>query len=392
MRATTVLVALLWSSHGFGATHDVTINSLSFDPPQLTIATGDTVKWTLVSGTHTTTSDTGVWNSPTMNQPGATFSFTFQNSGSFPYHCAVHGFIMSGTIIVSQPKIATTTTLESSPNPTVSGQNGTLTATVTKNAASNFSPGGSVTFNSDGSPLCSNVTLSGGTAACSTAPLAVGGHSITADYSGDANFSASSSTTLVHTVNEVGTPAAPAGLSAFAPDTVHVVLSWAAVSGATSYEVHRKTAGSDYSLRTTSNTNDAVDSGLTANTTYVYKVRALGSGGTSAFSAADAATTIVYIDSIAAGTFARAIHIGELRTGVNAMRAAAGLGAATFTNDPLTAGTVILATHLGELRTALDAARSTLTLPPLVYSDAGIAAGSTIVRAAHVTELRDGTR
>ncbi len=49
---------------------------------------------------HTATSDTGVWDSGTLN-PGQSFSFTFNDAGTFPYHCAIHGAAsMSGTIVV----------------------------------------------------------------------------------------------------------------------------------------------------------------------------------------------------------------------------------------------------------------------------------------------------
>src|SRR6185503_10291584 len=70
---------------------DVSITSFAFTPPNLTINVGDTVRWTDNGGTHTTTSDTGVWNSGSLS-PGQMFSFTFNTTGTFPYHCAFHTF------------------------------------------------------------------------------------------------------------------------------------------------------------------------------------------------------------------------------------------------------------------------------------------------------------
>src|SRR5262249_9011829 len=51
--------------------------------------------------------------------------------------------------------------------------------------------------------LCSAVTISSGTAVCGPVTnLAVGSHPITANYSGDANFNISISTTVTQTVNK----------------------------------------------------------------------------------------------------------------------------------------------------------------------------------------------
>jgi hypothetical protein len=89
------------------------------------------------------------------------------------------------------------TVLTASPNPSTSGQSVTFTATVT---SSGGTPTGMVTFY-DGATALGSATLSGGTATFTTALLSVGGHSITAVYGGDANFAASTSSTLTQTVN-----------------------------------------------------------------------------------------------------------------------------------------------------------------------------------------------
>ena len=47
---------------------------------------------------HTTTSDSGLWNSGTL-APGAHFTHKFNKAGSFSYHCSIHPF-MTGTIVV----------------------------------------------------------------------------------------------------------------------------------------------------------------------------------------------------------------------------------------------------------------------------------------------------
>jgi plastocyanin len=71
-----------------------------------TIAVGTTVQWVWVSGFHSTTSGTcsgactpdGQWDSGTGS--GMTFSHTFNQAGTFPYFCQVHGSLMTGTVVV----------------------------------------------------------------------------------------------------------------------------------------------------------------------------------------------------------------------------------------------------------------------------------------------------
>ncbi len=78
-------------------------NSLTFQPDTIVINVGDTVMWTNTSTgiPHTTTSDTGLWDSGTMN-PGATFSHTFTAPGTYLYHCTFHVNLgMVGSIIVA---------------------------------------------------------------------------------------------------------------------------------------------------------------------------------------------------------------------------------------------------------------------------------------------------
>ncbi len=99
---------------------------------------------------------------------------------------------------------STTTALASSLNPSVYGQNVTLTATV---AGGSGTPTGAVTFSVDGTAQAS-VTLSNGTAALTTSSLTVGSHTVTTAYSGDAANAASASAALTQAVNPVATTTA----------------------------------------------------------------------------------------------------------------------------------------------------------------------------------------
>src|ERR1700694_5536767 len=75
-----------------------------------TISVGDTVSWSFAGATvpHTTTSDTGAWDSHPVS-PGGSFQFTFTQAGSFPYHCAIHPTLMHGVIVVQAAAAATPT-------------------------------------------------------------------------------------------------------------------------------------------------------------------------------------------------------------------------------------------------------------------------------------------
>lgn len=72
-----------------------------FSPNPIQITAGSTVTWTNATGpTHTSTSNTGVWNTGNI-APGATSTaVSFPTAGTFPYHCAIHPS-MTGSVIVS---------------------------------------------------------------------------------------------------------------------------------------------------------------------------------------------------------------------------------------------------------------------------------------------------
>jgi len=95
---------------------------------------------------------------------------------------------------------ATSTVLNSTPNPSVFGQAVTLTAMVTPVRPDTIAPTGTVVFK-DGATTLGVVTLVNGSASLVTSALAAGAHSLTASYSGDLEFSASTSAVRIQTVN-----------------------------------------------------------------------------------------------------------------------------------------------------------------------------------------------
>jgi hypothetical protein len=183
-------------------------------------------------------------------------------------------------------------------------------------------------------------------------------------------------------------PATPAGLAATAQSSSQVLVTWNAVTNAAYYEVLRLGGGSE----TTVGSPGAPtfnDTTVAASTAYVYRVRAIGAGGTSSYSSKDLATTVIFTDDPVTQftTPVRRTHLIELRTAVNAVRTTAGLGAQVFTDNVITAGsTSVRAVHITELRSALSAALSALAFTTPTYTNA-VSAGVKI-RAADIQEIR----
>jgi hypothetical protein len=190
-------------------------------------------------------------------------------------------------------------------------------------------------------------------------------------------------------------PSPPANFTATATSATSISLSWTASVGATpttQYEIARSTGGSAFAtIHTTATTSfpDAVSAG----NVYVYKVRAIDTGGNSIYSTPDVATTFVFADDpLLPVTQIKAVHVMQLRQAVNALRTAAGLSAATFADPVLSSTTSIRAVHFQELRTALNQARTPLGVGSVAFTDAALVPAATKVRAVHLTELRNGLK
>jgi plastocyanin len=77
----------------------VKITDTAFDPKELTVTPGTTVRWTNNDNhVHTVTSSKGDWDSGDI-QVGRDFSATFTKPGTFEYYCKHHPD-MKGTIVV----------------------------------------------------------------------------------------------------------------------------------------------------------------------------------------------------------------------------------------------------------------------------------------------------
>jgi plastocyanin len=169
----------------------VTVENFDFNPSSVSINVNDSVKWTWSSGTHTTTSSSGLWDSGPRSS--GSFTNTFTSAGNFPYFCSIHTF-MTASVTVTGPNQPPSVSITNPPN------NATFSAPWTGVLQATASDDGSVT----------NVEFFSGSASLgsvSSAPynlavnnLASGAYTFTAvatDNLGATNTSAGVSITVV---------------------------------------------------------------------------------------------------------------------------------------------------------------------------------------------------
>jgi len=175
---------------------------------------GQSITFTaMVSGTPTGTvtfSDGSTTiGTKTLSGGTATLSYTPPTTGSHTITASYSGDSTfagsSGSLTQTVNQANTSTAVNSSVNPSASGQLVTFTATLSIQGPGAGTPTGMVTFtDATTTTTLSQVPLSGNTASVSTTSLGVGNHTITASYNGDTNF-AGSSGSLTQTVNQAST-------------------------------------------------------------------------------------------------------------------------------------------------------------------------------------------
>src|SRR5262249_31312196 len=151
-----------------------------------------TISTSLATGTVTFKDGATTLGTSTIAGGAASLSTSSLAAGSHLI-TAVYGgdasFSESTSASLSQTvnKASTMTALTSNLNPSKRRQSVTFTATVSPSTAN-----GTMQF-FDGASLLGTVTLSGGSASFSTSQLAIGAHSITAQYGGSSNYKGSTS-------------------------------------------------------------------------------------------------------------------------------------------------------------------------------------------------------
>jgi len=125
-----------------------------------------------------------------------------------------------------------------------------------------------------------------------------------------------------------------------------------------------------------------------------YFVRAIIGDGTDSLTHWSSGPLVIanqpFTDSVltAGVSTVRAVHINELRTRIDAIRASYLLGAFSYTNPTLVVGTTeIQAQHIVDLRTALAQAYAAAGITAPTYTDP-VLSGGILVKAVHIAELR----
>jgi hypothetical protein len=202
----------------------------------------------------------------------------------------------------------------------------------------------------------------------------------------DANGTVYSNTATI-TVNSVPTP--PTITTQPSSQTIGfgatAALSVAASGPGLSYQWYAGASGVTANP-VGANSSSYTTAALTNNTKYWVRVSNINGSADSAA----AEITVAFTDStLTAGTSViRALHIMELRTRINGLRARYSLSPFSFTDPTITGGTTtIRAQHIIELRTALAQVYVAAAATPPTYADPSLAAGAT-VKLVHIAELR----
>jgi hypothetical protein len=109
------------------------------------------------------------------------------------------------------------------------------------------------------------------------------------------------------------------------------------------------------------------------------------------------ATAVAFTDSPLQGVTIKAAHLTELRKAVNAVRALAGKGAATWTyadpvSTPASQRRAVYLEDVTDLRAMLDEATGQLGLPTGGYPTSPPLARGAVVNAQHFEQIRQRVR
>lgn len=332
-----------------------------------TIGSGLRVLFGGVEGTvHLDTSNSGAISVSSPAQPSGTVDLTVINPDG-------QSAIQTGAFTFSACSYSISPT---SANHTSSASSGIIQVTALSGCSwTATAPGGSF------------VTITGGSA---------GSGNGTVQYSVDGNTTASSRAVtltvagLPFTVDQTAA-GGPAMVMSATASTGSVSVAWSVLEGATSYEVRRSHNGDPFSVLTATGALTYTDNTVSNGTAYLYQVHALAVGGAIGSSNVDLAVPFAYTNpSLAIGGVIRAADFIELRQAVTTARAAVGLSAFSFSGS-IIAGARVQLVHLEELRSNIDAVRAAVGLLPLTLTDSSVST-FTIIKAAHIIELRNGLK
>ncbi len=173
------------TSSALSQTVSIATPTVTIWPTASAIAYGQALSASMLSGGSASVAGSFAFATPST-MPGvgtASQSVIFTPTDTSDYNT------VTGNVNVTVAQASTTTSITPSANPSAYGQSVTFTATVSPSAAT-----GTVTFYDGSTQIATTQTISGGSASVSTSTLGVGSHTITAVYSGDANYATSTGT------------------------------------------------------------------------------------------------------------------------------------------------------------------------------------------------------
>jgi plastocyanin len=99
------------------STTTVDISNHAFNPAQLNVAPGTTVRFVNNDiEPHTATADNGLFDTGVL-QPGSSFDVFLDGSGTVPYHCELHPDMQGSVVVGGASGRGETTTVDPASNP-----------------------------------------------------------------------------------------------------------------------------------------------------------------------------------------------------------------------------------------------------------------------------------
>lgn len=148
--------------------------------------------------------------------------------------CAV--FLLVGALAAAQPalaQVASITTVTSSSNPSGLGQSVTFTARVTDGSGGTGTPDGIVWFTVDGFIRGSTLPLTNQQATLTISNLAVGDHTVKADYASTNGYDGSTSSVITQTVRPASSTTLTSSQNPSSPNSLLDLTATVTPSGAT---------------------------------------------------------------------------------------------------------------------------------------------------------------
>jgi hypothetical protein len=366
-RTTTTTVSVGASIHGVPFQPSISIQNQDFDP-----LVG--YYWLTLDGvTESTKRWSGAQLTLTLNAGPHTISVEFAGDGYNPASTSPTYDFTTAKQPVSLVKTGDETLREGTAHSIQ------LTVSVTTSPT----PTGTIEL-FRGTTSVGSIALSGGVASF-TPTVPRGAYTYTADYSGDSNYLAESTSFTLNTLSNV-----PLAIDAHGLDSTISVPAVVPAS-TTSTTMYRSVSGANsWSVVSSWTLISPVDdgSGMTRGVLYDYRLDAIVSGNPQQ---SNIDSALLYSDNtlVSGGTAIKLAHFSEVRSSVNALRTMAGLSPFSF-DGTFGAGLNVLASHVTSLRTAVTEARTALGMTAPAFTDGSLSGLN--IKTVHVTDLRDAAR